>query len=119
MGFTTGERIGMIRIYKWKACEKLHLEAGNALIHFPSLQRLRQYLDYLETIDAPHYAGLNRRKGLSKDVFLPVEGSTVNIAFSFEEFETMKNVIRNYLSEDGKCPFRCGNLLDLQVIRWN
>lgn len=109
----------MIRIYKCKACEKIHLEAGNALIHFPTLQRLRQYLDYLETIDAPHYAALNRKKGLSKDVFLPVEGSTVNIAFSLDEFETMKNVIRNYLSENGKCPLRCGNFLELQVIKWN
>lgn len=109
----------MIRIYKCKVCEKIHLEAGNALIHFPTRERLKQYLDYLETIDAPYYASLNRRKGLSKDVFLPVDGSTVNIAFSLEEFETMKMVIRNYLSGRGKCPLLHGNVPELQAINWN
>jgi hypothetical protein len=109
----------MIRIYKCKACEKIHLEAGNVLIHFPTRERLRHYLNYLETVDAPYYASLNRKKSLTKDVFLPVDGSTVNIAFSLEEFETMKRVIRNYLSGGGKCPFQHCDLSKLQAINWN
>jgi hypothetical protein len=110
----------MIRIYKCKTCEKIHLETGNVLIHFPTLQRLRQYLDYLETIDARHYAALNRDKGFSKDVFLPIEGSTVNIAFSLEEFEAVKNEIRNYLSEDEGCSCKCGDIIayNCRMIVW-
>ncbi|MDR2805262.1 MAG: hypothetical protein LBB85_06395 [Dysgonamonadaceae bacterium] len=108
----------MIRIYKCKACEKIHLEAGNALIHFSSRERLSKYLDYLESVDASCYASLNRKKGLTKDIFLPVDGSTVNLAFSLDEFEEIKKVIRNYLSPSAN-PFPYGRWMELQTISWN
>ncbi|MDR1866202.1 MAG: hypothetical protein LBR08_11610 [Bacteroidales bacterium] len=62
-----------MRIFKCNACNKIHLEAGNILMHFPSTERLRRFLNYLESIDAPHYAAINRNKGLAKDVYLPVD----------------------------------------------
>ncbi|MDR2121009.1 MAG: hypothetical protein LBP64_09100 [Tannerella sp.] len=85
-----------MRIFKCKSCTKIHVEAGNVLIHFPSPERLKKFLNYLESIDVDYYSALNRNKGLAKDIFLPVGDMSVNMAFSVEEFEELKQAIRDY-----------------------
>ncbi|MDR1603118.1 MAG: hypothetical protein LBS42_11935 [Tannerella sp.] len=88
-----------MRVFKCSACSKIHVEAGNVLIHFPSPERLRKFLDYLESIDADHYAALNRSRGLEKDIYLPAgDRLSVNMAFSVAEFEELKRAVRNYLA---------------------
>jgi hypothetical protein len=87
-----------MRIYRCKSCTRIHIEAGNAYLNFLSPERLTRYLDYLESIDAAHYAALNRRKGLSKEVILHTEDASVNVAFTLQEFEELKLTIRNYLA---------------------
>jgi hypothetical protein len=53
----------------------------------------------LDSIDAACYAAINRNKGLSKEIILPLgECIAVNLAFTLQEFETLKKIIRNYLS---------------------
>jgi hypothetical protein len=105
----------MTKIYKCRTCQKIHLEAGNVLIHFPSWGQLRKYLNYLESIDVSYYVATNRKKGLAKDIFLPVDGGMVNIAFSLDEFEEMKTVIHSYLLENRKYI----DLNEFKVISWN
>ncbi|MDR0757712.1 MAG: hypothetical protein LBF85_07695 [Tannerella sp.] len=87
-----------MRVFKCSACSKIHVEAGNVLIHFPSVERLKKFLDYIESVDTGCYAALNRGKGLVKDIYLPVGDMSVNMAFSVAEFEELKCVIRNYLA---------------------
>lgn len=97
-----------MRVFKCSACSKIHVEAGNVLIHFPSPERLKKFLDYIESIDADYYAALNRSKGLARDIYLPVGDMSVNMAFSVAEFEELKRAVRDYLAgydESDRLPF--------------
>jgi hypothetical protein len=88
-----------MRIYKCNRCSKIHLEIGNTHLHFSSEDRLRFYLNYLDSIDVTYYAAINRNKGLNKEIILPLgECIAVNLAFTVSEFETLKRIIRGYLS---------------------
>jgi hypothetical protein len=60
----------------------------------------------LDSIDVTYYAAINRSKGLSKEIILPLgECIAVNLAFSAQEFVTLKKIIRNYLSGKSEtCP---------------
>ena len=88
-----------MRIYRCKSCTKIHVEAGNIFLHFSSIEKLKTWLDYLNSIDTAYYASLNRAKGLSKEIILAVgENISVNMAFTVQEFEELKQTITNYLS---------------------
>ncbi|OAV68208.1 hypothetical protein Barb4_02154 [Bacteroidales bacterium Barb4] len=92
-----------MRIYTCNTCSKIHLEAGNVLVHFPALENLRIYMDYLESVDVPYYAAINSKKGLEKVIILPVGETAVNMAFTVQEFEMLKDTVRDYLTgEAGK-----------------
>ena len=87
-----------MRIYTCNKCSKIHLEIGNTHIHFSTLEKLKTYLDYLDAIDIAYYSAINRSKGLTKEIILPLgEQLSVNLAFTTLEFETLKKIIRNYL----------------------
>jgi hypothetical protein len=76
------------------------VEAGNVLLHFPSLKRLRAFLEYLEDIDTGYYKAINSNKGLSHDIYLPLGGNTfVDMAFSLAEFEELRHMVRSFLQE--------------------
>jgi hypothetical protein len=68
-------------------------------MHFPTLARLKMFLNYLETLDVSYYAAINRSKGLAKDIFLPIGDTSVNMAFSVAELEELKQVIHDYLEK--------------------
>jgi hypothetical protein len=76
------------------------VEAGNVLIHFPSLQRLKFFLDYLESIDPCHYKAINSGKGLARDVYLPVGETSVDMAFSVDEFEELRQMLRHFWDKE-------------------
>jgi hypothetical protein len=64
---------------------------------------LRKYLENLDSIDAAHFAAINRAKGLEKVIILPLDHTgTIHLGFTLQEFENLKAVIRNYLSEEKK-----------------
>ncbi|MDR0560916.1 MAG: hypothetical protein LBG92_12190 [Prevotellaceae bacterium] len=91
-----------MRIFTCNNCSRIHLETGNTQIHFNSLRHLEKYLETLDSIDAAHYAGVNRKKGLKKVIIIPLDSSgAVHLGFTEQEFENYKTVIRNYLSENG------------------
>ena len=88
-----------MKISKCNCCSKIHLEAGNILIHFPSIQQLKIYSDYLESIDVAFYAAINKNRLTSKSIVIPLGDETsVNMAFTVSEFEILKRTIRDYLS---------------------
>jgi hypothetical protein len=90
---------GNMRIFTCKACSKIHVETGNVLLHFSTPEKLKAYLDYLESIDVSYYETINGKKGLKKVIILPVVGdSSVNLAFTVQEFEAVKEMIRDYLT---------------------
>jgi hypothetical protein len=93
-----------MRIFRCKACSKIHVEVGNLLIHFPTLKRLKVFLDYLESIDPVHYKAINGSRGLSHDIYLPVGDTSVNMAFSVGEFEELKQTVRCFLEEENLIP---------------
>jgi hypothetical protein len=63
------------------------------------MEKLKVYLNYLDSIDVAYYSAINRNKGLSKVIILPLdECITVSLAFTCPEFETLKKIIRGYLS---------------------
>jgi hypothetical protein len=80
------------------------VEAGNLLIHFSSLKRLAVFLDYLESIDPYHYKALNGNRGVSRDIYLPVGDTSVNMAFSVDEFEELKQTLHHFLEEENAFP---------------
>ncbi|MDR1583771.1 MAG: hypothetical protein LBS55_11055 [Prevotellaceae bacterium] len=88
-----------MKIFKCKTCSKIHIEAGNVFIHFPSVVQLKFFSDYIESLNAHHYAAINRSKGLTKDIFLPIGDTSVHMAFSMGEFEELKKVIRDFWAE--------------------
>jgi len=91
-----------MRIYTCNKCSKIHLEIGNTHIHFTTMDRLKVYLGYLDSIDVAYYSAINRSKGLTKEIILPLgEQVSINLAFTTQEFEALKETIRCYL---------CGNL---------
>jgi hypothetical protein len=64
---------------------------------------LRKYLENLDSIDAAYYAAINRAKGLEKVIILPLDNTgSVHLGFSVREFDDLKTIIRNYLSEERK-----------------
>ena len=86
-----------MRVYKCNLCSKIHLEAGNIVVHFSTIQQLKAYSEYLESIDSVYYAAAN--KGRAKDIFIPLEdNASINMAFTVCEFEALKKAIRDYLS---------------------
>jgi hypothetical protein len=109
-----------MRIYICNRCSKIHLEIGNTHIHFSSVERLKVFLNYLDSIDVAYYVAINRSKGLSKEIILPLgEYIAVNLAFTTHEFEAFKGIIRNYLS--GKPGFRQSFVAseEFRVLNWN
>jgi hypothetical protein len=102
-----------MRVFKCNTCSKIHVEAGNVLFHFPSPERLKKFLNYLESIDADYYSALNRSKGLAKDIYLPVGDMSVNMAFSVAEFEELKQAVRDYLAKQESDRLSVAGLLAL------
>jgi hypothetical protein len=86
-----------IRIYICQTCSKIHVEIGNTIIHFASPEKLKTYLIYLDSIDVDHYSEINRKKRLSKDIFLQITNDNF-LAFTVAEFEQLKQVIFDYLT---------------------
>jgi len=86
-----------MRIYSCPSCSKIHVETGNAIIHFASPEKLKMYMDYLESIDVDYYSKINRMKGLSRQIFLQTT-NTVTLAFTVAEFEQLKQIILDYLA---------------------
>jgi len=66
-------------------------------MHFESNERLHAYIDYLRTVDVAYFAETNRRKGLSKDVFLQIS-TAISLAFTVNEFEQLKQTLSDYLA---------------------
>jgi hypothetical protein len=78
--------------------------AGNLLIHFPSLNRLKAFLDYLEAIDPAGYKAINNSRGLPHDIYLPVGDTSVNMGFSVDELEELKRTVRRFWEEESAFP---------------
>jgi hypothetical protein len=95
------------------------VEVGNLLIHFPSLKRLKVFWDYLETIDPARYKVINNSRGLSHDIYLPVGDTSVNMAFSVDEFEELKQTVRRFLEEENAFPPPAATLNTVFVNRLN
>ena len=92
-----------MKVFKCNHCSRVHLEIGNTQIHFNSRRDLKIYLESLDAVDTAYYAALNRGKGLTKVIILPLASdNTVHIAFTVNEFEMLKATIREYLSNDKK-----------------
>ena len=88
-----------MKVYKCNSCSKIHLEAGNVLIYFPSIHQLKIYSDYLESIDVAFYAAINKNRLTSKAIIIPLgDKECINMAFTVSEFEILKRTIRDYLS---------------------
>jgi hypothetical protein len=86
-----------MRVYTCNTCSRIHVEAENVLLHFSTREKLSQYLNYLDSIDVVYFSAINRKKGLSKEIFLQHDKS-VTLAFTVLEFEELKQTIREYLT---------------------
>jgi hypothetical protein len=87
------------------------VEVGNVLMHFSSPEKLKIYSDYLESIDVAYYAAINKKKGLERVIILPVVDMCVHLTFTVQEFEMLKEIIRDYLTNKTKGMFiRCKEL---------
>ena len=111
----------MMRIFTCKSCSRIHLEIGHTQIHFRSLRQLEKYLRKLDSIDTAYYETVNRRKGLTKVIILPLDTSgAVHLGFTVQEFETLKETIRIYLADGGKCTVpQVAGMVELETINWN
>ena len=109
-----------MRIFTCNSCTRIHLEIGNTQIHFNSPDHLRKYLKNLDSIDVVYYEAVNRKKGQEKVIILPMDTfGNIHLGFTMIEFEELKAIIRNYLSDQGKHAQRYGNLSGLQITQWN
>lgn len=86
-----------MHIYTCSTCSKIHVEIGNTIIHFATPEKLKTYLVYLESIDVKYYSEINRKRGLSKEIFLQITNES-SLAFTVSEFEHFKQVIFDYLT---------------------
>lgn len=90
-----------MRIFTCNHCSRIHLEIDHTQIHFPTLRHLKQYLKTLDSVDAAHYAALNRQKGLTRVIILPLaDNGTVHMGFTESEFEDLKDMIRRYVRHE-------------------
>ena len=110
-----------MRIFTCKSCSRIHLEIGYTQIHFKALPDLKKYLKTLDSIDVAYYDAINRKKGLKKVIILPLDASgNIHLGFTLQEFEELKTVIRNYVSENGICSAHyIVNRKELTAIAWN
>jgi hypothetical protein len=68
---------------------------------------LKKYLETLDSIDVDYYSAINRKKGLTKVIIIPItDNGMAHLGFTEQEFETLKEVIRNYINKNRKlkCP---------------
>jgi hypothetical protein len=69
---------------------------------------LEKYLESLDSIDTDYYAAINRKKGLKKVIIIPLtDNGMSHLGFTEQEFETLKEIIRHYITNEGrkkKCP---------------
>jgi hypothetical protein len=94
-----------MRVFTCSKCSRIHLEIGNIQIHFESIEKLKRYSGYLDSIDVAYYAAINRSKGLLREIILPLDVcNSIHLTFTTQEFETLKGVIHDYLMETKKVP---------------
>jgi hypothetical protein len=80
---------------------------------------LKKYLTNLDSIDATYYAAVNRKKGLSKVIILPLDHSgNIHLGLTELEFDELKTVIRNYLCSDKKDNMATCKI-ELNSLNWN
>jgi hypothetical protein len=109
-----------MRIFTCNSCSKIHLEVENTQIHFASAKQLKLYLDYLVSIDVDYYAAINRKKGLSKVIIIPLnECASVHLGFTVDEFEALKKLISNYLSNNSNRTNSFVSLKEFQMMNLN
>jgi hypothetical protein len=88
-----------MRVFTCRTCSRIHLEVGNTQIHFADVNSLKAYLERLEAVDVAYFAAINRSKGLTKVIIIPLtEDGSVHLGFTEDEFEELKLLIRNYLN---------------------
>ncbi|MDR3339291.1 MAG: hypothetical protein LBT25_04185 [Candidatus Symbiothrix sp.] len=106
-----------MRIFTCNSCSKIHLEIGNTQIHFADIQKLKKYFEYLNTIDIAYYAAINRNKGLTRVIIIPLDNcSSVHLGFTVQEFKELKKIICNYLSGKQKQIHSFTGLIEIQLM---
>jgi hypothetical protein len=106
-----------MRIFTCNTCSRIHLEIGHTQIHFGSLRHLKSYLQSLDSIDAAHYAAINRQKGLKRVIILPLaDNGAVHLGLTEQEFDNLKSLIRNYIREQERQAVFNINLQDVTAL---
>jgi hypothetical protein len=72
----------------------------NLLLHFQTMEELKEFRNYLDIVDVEHYSIQNRSKGFAKDVYLAIGKMPFNIALTKEEFSSLKQIIDHYLIQN-------------------
>jgi hypothetical protein len=107
-----------MRIFTCNSCSKIHLEIGNTQIHFDTVQELKKYSEYLDAIDISYYAAINRNKGLTKVIIIPLgDCGSVHLGFTVQEFEELKETVCNYLSGKQKQAHSFAGLTEIQLMK--
>jgi hypothetical protein len=81
---------------------------------------LKKYLETLNSIDAGYYSAVNRKKGLAKVIIIPLsDNGMTHLGFTEQEFETLKETIRNYLNKYRNFPDLNFKTSEFQAHIWN
>lgn len=99
-----------MRLFTCNNCDKIHLEVSNILIHFNNKEQLSTFCKYLDEIDAQSFSDVNSHLVFSKQIFLPVPGTNINMAFTISEFNRLRHIIREYMDRNYFVELRHRNL---------
>ncbi|MEA3317593.1 MAG: DUF6686 family protein [Bacteroidota bacterium] len=82
------------QIFTCPNCNKIHIEFGNVCINLTQ-QELKQFKDYVNSIDYQFYLYKNRHAQNRRKLLLNIGASNSFLALNVNEFIELKNLLSN------------------------
>lgn len=109
------------QLFICSSCRKIHLEFGNLAIDFHSNTKLKELLNFLNTVHANHFENEVLSNNSRRQILVPFTNSSIKLLLSDEEISELTNLIRAFLQDsfspaNAKAEARFTNLKTLSAL---
>ena len=87
------------RLFICSSCRKIHLEFGNLAMDFHSKTKLKELLNFLNTVHANHFENEVLSNNSRRQILVPFTNSSIKLLLSDEEINELTNLIRAFLKD--------------------
>ncbi len=81
------------------SCRKIHLEFGNLAMDFQSKTKLRELLNFLNTVSANHFENEVLSNNSRRQILVPFANSSIKLLLSDVEIKELTALIRDFLQD--------------------